>query len=156
MTCRRGAKDSPSAWASGDNIKHERYYPPYFFRETRPKVTIAPNNVGYGVDFQIVIDATLVTSDHIHEVALIFPGAVTHGFNQSQRYIELEIISRPASNSLTVRMPSNGKIAPPGWYLLFVTRHPDTCEGNGEHHEECTRRTPSEGVWIRVTPIPLP
>jgi hypothetical protein len=36
-----------------------------------------------------------------------------------QRLVEVQITATSAT-SLTVQMPPNGKVAPPGWYMLFV------------------------------------
>jgi len=67
---------------------------------------------------------------------LIRPGAVTHGFNQSQRLVGCEITGRGAT-SLQVKAPPDGNIAAPGYYLLFLVD---------------TARVPSVAAWIRVTP----
>ncbi len=60
----------------------------------------------------------------------------THGFDMSQRLVELEITATGAG-TIDVVAPPDGKHAPPGWYLLFVL--------NGG-------RVPSKGRWIRLTP----
>jgi hypothetical protein len=69
-------------------------------------------------------------------VVLLRPGAVTHGYNQSQRGIEC-VISGAGAGSITVASPPQANLAPPGWYLLFIL--------NG-------MRVPSVGRWIRLTP----
>ena len=70
----------------------------------------------------------------ISEVVMMRPGAVTHGYNMSQRSIEC-IISGGGAGSLDIVAPPNGNIAPPGWYLLHFI------DGN---------RVPSVGRWIRL------
>ena len=45
--------------------------------------------------------------------------ATTHHYDQNQRLIWLQIVDR-TSNSLTVSAPINGKIAPPGYYMVFI------------------------------------
>jgi hypothetical protein len=72
----------------------------------------------------------------IAEVVLMRPGAVTHGFNMSQRFVGCDFTGA-AAGSLDVEAPPDGTVAPPGHYLLFVV------DGN---------RVPSEGRWIRLTP----
>ena len=52
-------------------------------------------------------------------VALIRAGAVTHNFHMDQRYVGLEITGTTASD-LTVQLPPNNKVAPPGAYMLFL------------------------------------
>jgi hypothetical protein len=70
----------------------------------------------------------------VAEVVLIRPRAVTHGFNQSQRFVGCTVTG-VAGNNVNATAPSNGTVAPPGFYLLFLI------DGS---------RVPSEGRWIRV------
>ncbi len=79
---------------------------------------------------------TIETPDagDVAEVVLMRPGAVTHGFNMAQRAVECEITGG-AATSVDATTPPNGRVAPPGWYLLFVL------DG---------ARVPSEGRWIRL------
>jgi len=67
-------------------------------------------------------------------VVLLRPGAVTHAFNQSQRYVGCAIASA-AGSAVQATAPSNQNVAPPGYYLLFVVD---------------LDRVPSEGVWIKL------
>ena len=53
----------------------------------------------------------------------------------SQRGLELAI-SGVAAGSVTVDLPANANLAPPGWYLLFILD---------------ASRVPSRGRWVRVT-----
>ena len=109
----------------------ERFYPEYCFMP-RPQITGAPANVGFGADFDIQSpDATAIA-----EVVLMRPGAVTHGFDMSQRAIELEITGA-AGGVVSVKSPPSGNVAAPGHYLMFIL--------NGD-------RVPSEARWIRLTP----
>ena len=78
----------------------------------------------------------LARAASIAEVVLLRPGAVTHGFNMSQRFIGCSITGGGAT-SLQVEAPPDATIAPPGPYLLFVIT---------------SGRIPSEGRWIRVRP----
>jgi hypothetical protein len=115
----------------GGPTPHERFFPDYF-DVTRPTITSAPPTIGYGASF------TVDTADaaSISEVVLLRPGAVTHGFNMSQRGIEC-VISGVGAASLTVEAPPTVSHQPPGWHLLFVLN---------------ASRVPSEGRWIRLTP----
>src|SRR6266487_251484 len=92
----------------------EIYSPPYLFQGSRPTITSAPTNVGYGQSFFVgTPDATSIS-----EVTLIALSSVTHGFNMGQR------ISRPlfsqATGGLNVTAPSNSNKTPPGYYMLFI------------------------------------
>jgi plastocyanin len=115
--------------AGGSPTPHERYFPWYFSRP-RPLITGSPVRVTYGSSFTI-------QSPHassIEEVVLIRPGAVTHGFNQSQRFVGCEVTGIAGGN-VTVTAPPNGNVAPPGYYLLFIV------DGS---------RVPSTANWIRI------
>lgn len=110
---------------------HERFFPDYFDL-VRPTITNAPASIGYGTSFNVdTPDAA-----GISEVVLLRPGAVTHGFNMSQRGIEC-VVSGVAGGTITVESPPTANHQPPGWHLLFVLN---------------SSRVPSEGRWIRLTP----
>jgi hypothetical protein len=113
----------------GGSLTNERYLPSYFFM-TRPVITSSPASVAYGATFSV----GTTKPGAIATAVLMRPGAVTHAFNQSQRYVGCMVAPAGAAN-VQVTAPPNGNIAPPGWYLLFLVDHD---------------RVPSEGVWIRV------
>lgn len=69
-------------------------------------------------------------------VAALSAGAVTHGYNMSQRGIEL-VIAGVGAGTLDVEGPPQPNLAPPGWYLLFILN---------------STRVPSLGRWVRLTP----
>ncbi|MFN0195058.1 MAG: galactose oxidase-like domain-containing protein [Aestuariivirga sp.] len=122
--------DRPGQWKSGETTQHERYYPSYFTL-TRPVITAAPASAAYGA----VISVQTPNPAGVAEVVLARPGAVTHGFNMTQRLIECSIVGTDPG-AVQVRMPPNGNVAPPGHYLLFVLT---------------AGRAPSTGRWIRIT-----
>ena len=115
----------------GGTTPCERYRPSYFFKP-RPSLTGAPATVAHSAVFSI----DTPSPGAIAEVVLMRPGAVTHAFNQAQRYVGCAITGTSAT-AVQVAMPPNGNIAPPGYYLLFIVDHD---------------RTPSQGRWIRLTP----
>jgi len=99
---------------------YQIYSPPYLFRGARPVISQAPEQIGwpsatYGYQsFQISTpDAATVQA-----VALMRAGSVTHGFDESQRYVPLAFTA--GSGTLTVTPPANRNVAPPGTYLLFI------------------------------------
>jgi FtsP/CotA-like multicopper oxidase with cupredoxin domain len=113
----------------GGPTPHERYYPWYFTRP-RPVITNSPATVNYGATFNVQTpDPSAIT-----QVLLIRPGAVTHGFNMSQRCVGCEIPGL-TGGSVRVKAPPDGNIAPPGHYLLFIIN---------------ASRVPSEARWIRL------
>ena len=79
--------DRPGQWKSGETTQHERYYPSYFSL-ARPLITAAPAASTYGSQFAVQTPSPA----SIAEAVLIRPGAVTHGFNMSQRLIECAIV----------------------------------------------------------------
>jgi FtsP/CotA-like multicopper oxidase with cupredoxin domain len=116
--------------ADGGNTANERYLPSYFFK-ARPTVTTVPANLAYGAQFSVQTPNPRA----IAEVVLMRPGAVTHGFNQAQRYVGCVIVGRTATE-VQATAPANGNIAPPGYYLLFLVDFD---------------RVPSIGMWVWLT-----
>jgi plastocyanin len=114
---------------NGGATPNERFLPPYFFK-ARPTITSAPAVIGYGANFTVKSPQAGGV-----DVVLIRQGAVTHAFNQSQRYIFCKLVSA-AGNSVQATAPSNHNVAPPGYYLLFVVD---------------ADRVPSTGVWINLS-----
>jgi hypothetical protein len=111
------------------------YWPPYLFDENgeladRPEITGLPPVVSYGSTFLV----STPDPAGISAVNLLRPGAVTHGFNQDQRFVPLEF-TREAGGWLRVVAPPDGNIAPVGHYLLFLVDQDST---------------PSIGSWIEV------
>jgi galactose oxidase len=92
----------------------EIYSPPYLFRGARPVIASAPTEVRYGDQFRIETpEAAAITN-----VSFIRLGAVTHAFDQNQRFQRLSFTA--SANGLTVTAPSSSNRAPPGHYLLFI------------------------------------
>jgi len=92
----------------------EFYSPPYLFKGTRPTITSAPAQISYGQNFTVTTpDAASITS-----VVLIRTGAVTHFFDQNERFIPVGFTQ--TSGGLTVTAPANSNLAPPGNYMLFI------------------------------------
>jgi plastocyanin len=117
--------------AAGVPTPHERFFPEYMDL-LRPAITTAPATINYAGTFTIDTPAAA----DVTEVVLLRAGAVTHGYNMSQRGIEL-VISSTTPGSIDVEEPPNANLCPPGWYLLFVLN---------------SSRVPSLGRWVRVTP----
>jgi hypothetical protein len=114
---------------NGPTTPNERFLPPYFFKP-RPTITSAPAALTYGANFTVNTPQAGGVA-----VVLIRPGAVTHAFNQSQRYVGCVVVSA-AGTSVQAAAPSNHNVAPPGYYLLFVVD---------------SDRVPSLGVWVRLS-----
>jgi hypothetical protein len=116
------AGSNPQRGTYEQNI--EIYSPAYLFTTdangntisaTRPVIQNTPASIGYGTGtFQVqTLDAANITS-----VVLVRPASVTHAFNMEQRVVGLSFT--PTSGALTVSLPPNQNIAPPGYYMLFL------------------------------------
>jgi len=103
-----------SAPDPSDTLNAEIYSPPYLFMGARPAISAAPSTIQYATSFSITTpDASQITS-----AALIRLGAVTHAFDQNQRYVPLTF--QQVAGGLTVQSPASGNLAPPGYYMLFI------------------------------------
>jgi hypothetical protein len=113
----RGGKDGQFQRDPYKYFEHrlELFSPPYLFAATRPQISSAPSTGSYGQE--ITIDSP--TAVDVARVALIRLGAVTHGFHMDQRYVGLAITGSNPS-LLTVTLPPDSNVAPPGAYMLFL------------------------------------
>jgi hypothetical protein len=100
----------------------EIYRPPYFFKGARP--TIPPDGIRrdgtpvstleYGQAFEIVTPQ----ANDIGDVALMRPGAPTHHTDSEQRFVRLTYTK--ASGQLNVTGIDDPKLAPPGYYMVWI------------------------------------
>ncbi len=88
----------------------EIYYPDYFYRP-RPSLSGVPAEVHYGAAFNVT------TSAPPSRISVVRLGAVTHSFDQNQRFAELPFT--PIARGASVTAPNDGWL-PPGHYVLFV------------------------------------
>jgi hypothetical protein len=100
-----------------DYLSAQVYYPPYFFQGRRPTITSVPQTTSYGA----VMAVQTPDAAQIASVALVRPGSVTHTFDPDQRFIPLSFDSR--AGILSVHSPANGDMAPPGYYMLFISNY---------------------------------
>jgi hypothetical protein len=95
-------------------VSAELFSPPYLFLGARPSITSAPASVGYGGNLVLGSpDAGRITA-----VSLVRLGAVTHGFDQNQRFNALEF--RRTAGGITALAPADPALAPPGDYMVFL------------------------------------
>jgi hypothetical protein len=99
---------------STNQLNAEIYSPPYLFKGTRPTITSAPSTFNWSGSFTVGTP----NAASIASVSLIKTGAMTHAINMSQRFIPLTFTKN--ANSLTVNAPANSKVAPPGYYMLWI------------------------------------
>jgi hypothetical protein len=92
----------------------EIYSPPYLFKGPRPTITSAPATAQYGTN----VTVTTPEAANIASVALVGLASVTHTVDMNQRYVPLAFTK--GAGTLSVGIPSNANVAPPGPYMLFV------------------------------------
>ncbi|HTJ54198.1 MAG TPA: galactose oxidase-like domain-containing protein [Nitrosospira sp.] len=114
-----------------EEMRLEIFSPPYLFNGPRPRITTAPEQWAYGQTVSI-LSPEAGTLKWAH---LIRPCVTTHSFDGSQRLVDLPITSQ-AGGLVTVGVPGNNNIAPPGWYMLFIVS---------------TGEIPSEATWIQIS-----
>jgi fibronectin type 3 domain-containing protein len=97
-----------------DEPNSEIFSPPYLFKGPRPVISSAPSTIPYNAAFSV----TTPDFARIASVSLIGLSAVTHAFNENQRFVPLTFSQ--TANGLSIQAPANGNIAPPGPYMLFL------------------------------------
>lgn len=98
-------------------LRIEIFSPPYLFWGTRPTISNAPAAITPASSGSFTVSTPQAAT--ISTVTLVRCGSTTHGFDADQRCIELAITSR-SSSALNVSLPPDNRIAPPGYYFLFV------------------------------------
>lgn len=129
-----------AVWVAGSNFECNsgldqrelriEIFRPWYWCWDRPKITATRNQVCLGDRFEIQSP----DADRIERIAIVRCGSCTHNFNPDQRYVGLTF-ERSKSGILQVSLPSDSRIAIPGYYLLFVI------DQNG---------VPSKGEFIRI------
>ncbi|MEH2082745.1 MAG: galactose oxidase-like domain-containing protein [Nostoc sp.] len=112
-----------------NELRLEIYSPAYMSR-SRPVIQSAPQTVTYGQQFTIQTPQAA----NIKWVSFIRPMATTHSCDTEQRLVDAPITSRNAT-SVKATVINNRNIAPPGWYMLFIS------DNNG---------TPSVATWTQI------
>jgi galactose oxidase-like protein len=113
----------------GTQTNFEIFSPPYLFKGARPSITSAPSTVTYNSSYTIgTPDAASIT-----KVALIPPAAVTHNFDENNRYVPLSFTQ--TAGGLQITTPPNANYAPPGPYMLWIVN------SNG---------VPSVARWVNI------
>jgi len=99
-----------------DELRLELFHPPYLFKGERPFIESAPPAATYGATLTI----RTPQAGEIKWAQLISPMATTHSLDTSQRLVDLRI-TRRGFCELEVVVPREPTLAPPGWYMLFIT-----------------------------------
>ncbi|MBZ0287714.1 MAG: DUF1929 domain-containing protein, partial [Anaerolineae bacterium] len=93
-------------------LNAEYYSPPYLFRGARPTLNGVPAEARYNTSISVSTDSPIASA------ALISNPSVTHSFNMNQRYVPLSFTQN--GGQVTLQIPSNNNIVPPGYYMLFL------------------------------------
>jgi hypothetical protein len=104
----------PTSEEDVDHPDAQIYSPPYLYQGPRPVIVSAPKAVRYGQSFSVRVS----TAAPVARATWMRLGSVTHGFDQSERTMELPIA--PTAGGLTVTAPANANLSPPGYYMLFL------------------------------------
>ncbi|MBE3203797.1 PA14 domain-containing protein [Parafrankia irregularis] len=87
-------------------------YSPWYMNRARPTISDAPAQFDYGGNYDLTV------SGGIGRATLIRPSSVTHSSDPNQRSVDLPITG--TGTSISVEMPTNPNLVPPGYYMLFV------------------------------------
>ncbi len=96
-----------------DDVSIQIYSPPYLFNGPRPVVTGVPAEIVYGSS--VKLDSS--GGPAVASVMLMRPCAVTHTVDMDQRAVKLNMTG--GAGSLTIQIPTDHSLAPPGYYMLF-------------------------------------
>ena len=114
-----------------EEMRLEVFNPPYLFKGVRPVIGEVVTEWKYGQTITIASPQ----AGTLRWVSLIKNGVTTHSFDSGQRLVDLTIVSQ-AQGMIRATITPNPNLAPPGWYMLFIT---DT---NG---------VPSIAKWVRLS-----
>ena len=100
----------------GRDPSFEIYSPPYMFGP-RPAITSSdPKILAPGEEFTV----TTHQADAIDYAMLVRRSDVTHLVDGDQRSVRLEVVRRSAGKEITLRVPRQRAVVPPGRYMLFI------------------------------------
>jgi hypothetical protein len=109
-----GGAFGPSDAAARFSWTGQIFDPPYLFRGPRPAIDDAPSVMSYGKEFRV----ETAHAAGISRVRLVGLSAASQTWNGSQRLARLAFTAD--AGGLTVIVPDDPNIIPPGFYLLFI------------------------------------
>lgn len=124
-------------WTMGSSYSNSKFelkteiFSPDYISESRPSISGNPTGGQYGGTIAIPTP----NGNAIEAVSLVRISSTTHHYNTDQRLLWLQVLQSTAS-SVKVAAPINSKLAPPGYYLIYVLN------GSG---------IPSVGAVVRIT-----
>ncbi|MEE2031886.1 galactose oxidase-like domain-containing protein [Rhodococcus chondri] len=114
-----------------EDLRIEMYWPPYLFHGERPTLELATTGVNYGG----TVTATVHGPGAPQSFSLVRPSACTHSCDTEQRLVDVAFTAG-AGGAVTLHLPTNANLAPPGWYMVFAV---------DEH------KVPSIGQWLHLS-----
>ncbi|KAL0366060.1 UNVERIFIED_CONTAM: Aldehyde oxidase GLOX1 [Sesamum radiatum] len=128
------------------DLSLEAFCPSYLdpnFKNLRPRIVspTAQTRIGYNQQLTILFTfSDNLSNDASIMVTMVAPAFATHSCSMNQRLIVLSggnVTKANGSSTYQIRVmtPNSGKIAQPGYYLLFAV-HQDV---------------PSEGIWVQIS-----
>ena len=133
-----------AVWVAGSNFACQsglgnrelriEIFRPWYWCWDRPTITETRKSVCLGDRFEIQTP----DADRINRVAIVRCGSCTHNFNPDQRYVGLNFAVNKGG-FLEVRLPTDSRVAIPGYYLLFIIDE-DGVPSKGEFLRVCKRR----------------
>jgi hypothetical protein len=128
-------KGSQVNWLPPDPLEEMRleiFSPPYLFKKnTRPTIQDVQEEIKYNSKVTIRTPQAI----QVKWINLIRPGLTTHSFNGTQRLVDVPFTLVPP-DTLNAVVPGEANVAPPGWYMLFLTDHDGV---------------PSIGHWVHLS-----
>lgn len=120
VTCSGRPTNDPVACRHYGHTDVEIFSPPYLFQgngtpAARPTINSAPASVNLGETFNVSISS----GTQVNSAVLMRLPSVTHGLNFDQRRVVLPL-QVPSTTNLTLTIPNQPNICPPGYYMLFV------------------------------------
>jgi hypothetical protein len=112
-----------------EELRIEVYWPPYLFRGARPTISVETSEAGYGE----TVVVTVAGERPLRWVQLMRPGANTHSADNEQRLVDVDFTVD--GDEVTVTLPTNPALAPPGWYMLVAVDDAGI---------------PSDAAWLRL------
>ena len=103
----------------------EIYSPPYLFGDDgspltpaqRPQIISMPRRIRYGKEFRVG-HATGAGGGPVKRAVLVAPSATTHADDMTQRLVPLRLSD--GRGPLELDAPKSARVAPPGWYMVFL------------------------------------
>lgn len=102
-----------------NELRISTFSPTYLFKGQRPAITSGPTYLNYDPSTRPVFTVTMASRTSISTVSLVRPSATTHSTDNEQRLIDVPF-TRPAANQVSIQLPTNRNLLPPGWYMLNV------------------------------------